>query len=53
MKVYVCSVCGFEYEEENGLPEENVEAGTKWEDVPEDFVCPACGAGKDMFAEQE
>jgi len=49
MDKYICSLCGFEYDEEAGLPEEGIEPGTKWEDVPEDFVCPACGASKDMF----
>lgn len=37
---YVCSVCGYVYDEA---------AGTKFEDLPEDFVCPLCGVGKDMF----
>lgn len=49
MKKYVCSVCGFEYDEAVGLPEQGIPAGTKWEDLPEDFVCPVCGVGKDMF----
>ena len=38
---YVCTVCGWVYDEE--------EAGVKWEDLPEDFVCELCGVGKDMF----
>ena len=37
---YVCSVCGFVYDEEAGYPEGNIAPGTKWEDVPEDFECP-------------
>ena len=49
MNKYICSLCGFEYDEENGLPEEGIDPGTKWEDIPEDFVCPACGAEKAMF----
>lgn len=49
MKKYVCSVCGFEYDEAVGLPDQGIPAGTKWEDLPEDFVCPVCGVGKDMF----
>jgi len=49
MDKYICTLCGFEYDEEAGLPEENIEPGTKWDDVPDDFVCPACGASKDMF----
>ena len=49
MDKYTCTLCGFEYDEEAGLPEEGIEPGTKWDDVPDDFVCPACGASKDMF----
>ena len=44
MKKFVCSVCGYIY---------GVAPGTKWEDVPDDFVCPLCGVGKDMFEEEE
>ena len=47
---YEC-VCGYVYEEEKGEPESGIEPGTKWEDVPDDFVCPLCGVGKDMFTE--
>ena len=43
MKKYVCDVCGYIYDEEIGDPDNGVEAGTKWEDVPEDFLCPLCG----------
>ena len=53
MKKYVCTVCGWEYDEAAGYPDENIAAGTKWEDVPEDFVCPLCGADKDMFEEAQ
>ena len=49
MDKYVCTLCGFEYDEEKGLPEEGIASGTKWEDIPDDFECPACGASKDMF----
>ncbi len=49
---YVCDVCGWEYDEEAGYPEGGIEPGTKWEDVPEDFVCPLCMVGKDQFSEQ-
>ena len=42
---YVCDVCGWEYDEEAGYPEGDIEPGTKWEDVPEDFVCPLCMVG--------
>ena len=49
MKKYVCSICGFVYDEEKGYPEEGIAPGTKWEDVPADFVCPLCGVGKEQF----
>lgn len=45
-KVYMCVVCGFLYEEEFGLPEEGLPAGTRWEDVPDTWVCPDCSASK-------
>jgi rubredoxin-NAD+ reductase len=46
---YVCDVCGYEYNEANGDPDNGIPAGTKWEDLPHDFVCPLCGVGKDEF----
>ncbi len=51
MKKYVCSVCGWEYDEASGMPDQGIEPGTKFEDLPDDFVCPLCGVGKDMFNE--
>jgi len=48
---YVCDVCGWEYDEEQGCPESGIAPGTKWEDVPEDFECPLCQVGKDQFSE--
>lgn len=51
MKSYVCSVCGYTYNEADGDPENGIAPGTKWEDIPDDFVCPMCGVGKDMFEE--
>ena len=52
---YVCDVCGWEYDEAVGDPDNGIAPGTKFEDLPEDFVCPLCGVGKDEFsvAEQE
>mgnify|MGYP003174722196 FL=1 len=47
---YVCDVCGYVYDPEIGDPDNGVDAGTAWEDVPEDWVCPLCGVGKDEFA---
>ncbi|MBQ2956579.1 MAG: rubredoxin [Clostridia bacterium] len=52
MKKYVCEVCGYVYDEAMGDQDNGIEAGVKWEDLPEDFVCPLCGVGKDQFAEE-
>ena len=49
MKQYRCSVCGYIYEEAKGIPDQGIAPGTKWEDIPDDFVCPECGAAKDEF----
>ena len=49
---HVCDVCGWEYDEAQGYPEGGIAPGTKWEDVPEDFLCPLCMVGKDMFSEE-
>ena len=53
MKKYVCDVCGWVYDEAVGDPENGIAAGTKFEDLPEDFVCPLCGVDKDSFSEAE
>ena len=49
MDIMVCTACGYEYDPALGEPEGHVAPGTAWGDVPEDFVCPLCGVGKDMF----
>ncbi len=49
MKVWECTVCGFIYDEAAGLPEEGIPPGTRWEDVPDDWVCPDCAVGKALF----
>ena len=49
---YVCTVCGYVYDEELGNPENGIEPGTPWDEVPEDWVCPLCSVGKDMFEEE-
>jgi rubredoxin len=49
MKTWTCVVCGFVYDEALGLPDEGIAAGTKWEDVPEDWCCPECGVAKSDF----
>lgn len=46
---YVCVVCGYIYDEAHGAPEDGIARGTRWEDVPETWVCPDCGATKDDF----
>jgi rubredoxin len=48
-RTYMCVICGFIYDEEKGLPEEGIAPGTRWEDVPLNWVCPECGAGKEDF----
>lgn len=49
---YVCDVCGWVYDEAKGSPENGIPVGTKFSDLPEDFVCPLCGVGKDNFSEE-
>ena len=51
MKKYVCTICGYIYDEALGNPDHGVAAGTQWENVPEDWVCPICTAPKAMFNE--
>ncbi|NCO24298.1 MAG: High molecular weight rubredoxin [Candidatus Infernicultor aquiphilus] len=51
MAKYECSVCGYIYDPEKGDPESGVNPGTPFEDLPDDWVCPICGAGKDEFEE--
>ena len=53
MKKYVCDTCGWEYDPEVGDPDNGIEPGTAFEDLPEDFVCPVCGVGKDEFSEAQ
>ena len=50
---YICDVCGYEYDEELGDPDNGIEPGTKWEDVPDEYECPLCGVGKDVFSPEE
>ena len=49
MATYVCAVCGYEYNPEAGDPDHGIEAGTAFEDLPNDWVCPVCAAGKEDF----
>ena len=48
-KKYLCLLCGYVYDEEAGAPDEGLEPGTRWEDIPDDWVCPECGAMKSEF----
>ncbi len=52
MEKYVCKVCGYTYEPEKGDPNNGVEPGTKFEDLPDDWVCPVCGAKKEDFEKE-
>ena len=47
---YVCTVCGWVYDEELGCPEQGIAPGTKFEDLPEEFQCELCGVGKEEFS---
>jgi rubredoxin len=49
MKKYKCSICGYIYDESIGIPEKDIVPGTKWEDLPDDFICPLCTAPKSVF----
>ncbi len=52
MKQYVCDVCGYVYDPATGDPDGGIAPGTAFKDIPEDWVCPVCGVGKDQFSEQ-
>lgn len=52
MRKYVCSICGFVYDEAVGIPEAGIAPGTRWEELPDSWVCPLCGATKAEFVEQ-
>ena len=49
MKKYICIVCDWVYDPEVGDPDAGIAPGTAFEDVPEDWVCPVCGVGKEDF----
>ena len=50
---YICDVCGWIYDEAVGEPEMGIAPGTKFEELPEDFLCPVCSVGKDLFSPVE
>ncbi len=49
MQKYICIVCGYVYDPEIGDEDNGVEPGTSFENIPEDWLCPLCGVGKDQF----
>lgn len=51
--LYMCTVCGWIYDESMGVPEAGIPPGTRWEDVPDDFLCLECGEGKEVFEKIE
>ena len=52
MDKYVCEPCGYVYDPSDGDPDNGVEAGTPFDQLPEDWVCPVCGATQDMFVKE-
>ena len=53
MDKYVCDICGYVYDPAEGDPDNGVAPGTAWESVPESWVCPLCGVGKENFSETD
>lgn len=52
MKKYVCTACGYIYDPAKGDPDSGIEPGTPFEKIPDDWVCPLCGVGKEEFEEE-
>jgi rubredoxin len=52
MEKWVCTICGYVYNPAEGDPDNGIDPGTPWEDVPDDWVCPVCGASKDDFEKE-
>jgi rubredoxin len=53
MEKYVCTVCGYIYDEATGDPDNGVAPGTKFDDIPDDWVCPLCGVPKSDFEKEQ
>ncbi len=53
MQKFVCDVCGYIYDPEQGDPDNGVEPGTAFADIPDTWVCPECGVGKEEFSPQK
>ncbi|MCI5078265.1 rubredoxin [Oricola sp.] len=49
MRIWECVLCGWRYDEAEGDPDGGIAPGTRWEDIPDDWVCPDCGAAKSEF----
>jgi rubredoxin len=49
MKTWECIICGLIYDEAEGWPDDGIAPGTHWADVPDDWICPDCGASKEDF----
>jgi rubredoxin len=52
MDRYVCTICGYVYDPEQGEPDNDIAAGTSFDDLPDDYECPICGAGKEDFEKE-
>ncbi|HEY5584710.1 MAG TPA: rubredoxin [Ruminiclostridium sp.] len=52
MDKYVCTVCGYVYDPEEGDPDSGIAPGTAFADIPDDWTCPLCGVDKGMFEKQ-
>jgi rubredoxin len=50
MQKYICDVCGYIYDPQKGDLENGVEPGTAFNDIPDDWLCPECGVGKESFS---
>lgn len=48
-RIWECVLCGYQYDEAAGDPDSGIEPGTRWEEIPEDWFCPECGAAKSEF----
>jgi rubredoxin len=53
MEKYVCTICGYVYDPEQGDPDNGIDPGTAFENLPDDWECPVCGAAKDDFEKEE
>jgi len=52
-QLWICELCGYVYDPAEGDPDGDVKAGMKFEDIPDDWTCPVCGANKDDFSQQD